>query len=53
MKREHTPPQLNALPTGARTHRHSRVSQVCALPTVKETSRPGKGTVLDSGLCPN
>lgn len=46
MNREHTPPQLPALPaTASLTHRHSRVSQVCPLPTVKEANRPGKGFI--------
>lgn len=46
MNREHTPPQLPALPaTASLTHRHSRVSQVCPLPTVKEANRTGKGFI--------
>lgn len=42
MNREYTPPQLHTLPAAASLpHRH-RVSQVCPLPTVKESK--GKST---------
>lgn len=42
MNREYTPPQLLALPPAASlSHRHSRVSQICPLPTVKEANRSG------------